>query len=156
MKLIRVKKGDARPSMRTKISGNLFVEVYKDSKGYFYKIDIPGSTSFVSKERFKDQREAHNKGLAHSKRFVNKVKGDRDQTKTDDKKSFNWMIGRLKEAAHLNFKAAFILEDLQPRDKFLTPEEKTEFAQSVMNFEKVLTQAAEGYEKLRKAVRNWK
>lgn len=76
--------------------------------------------------------------------------------KSDDKRSLDWAMERLNKAGHLNSDAAFILEDLQPLDKFLTPEEKTQFARSVMNSEKVLTRAAEGYRKLREAVRKWK
>lgn len=70
MKLIKVKTGDAKPSMRVKAAGNVFVEIYKDNKGFFYKIDVPGQTGYESKERFQDQNKALNSGTAHAKRFI--------------------------------------------------------------------------------------
>ena len=75
MKLIKVKAKDARPGMRVKAAGNVFVEIYKDGRGFFYKIDIPGKTGYESKERFQDQNKALNAGTAHAKRFIATVKG---------------------------------------------------------------------------------
>lgn len=74
MKLIKVKCGDARPSMRTKVAGNVFLEIYKDGRGFWYKIDVPGSAGFESSERFKDQMKANSTGMAHAKRFVQNIK----------------------------------------------------------------------------------
>lgn len=82
MKLLKVKKQDARPSIRIKAAGNVFVEVYKDNKGYFYRIDVPGATDFVSKERFESQDKAKLAGTTHAKKFISKVKGD--QKKNDN------------------------------------------------------------------------
>ena len=74
MKLIRVTCKDARPSIRIKLAGNVFMEVYKDNKGYFYRIDIPGQTDFVSKERFESQDKAKAAGQVHAKKFIAKIK----------------------------------------------------------------------------------
>lgn len=74
MKLIRVTCKDAKPSMRFKLSGNVFLEIYKDNKGYFYKIDIPGVTDFVSKERFPNQDKASLEGKKHASKFIAKIK----------------------------------------------------------------------------------
>ena len=74
MKLIRVTCKDARPQIRIKVAGNVFMEVYKDNKGYFYRIDIPGQTDFVSKERFESQDKAKAAGQVHAKKFITKVK----------------------------------------------------------------------------------
>jgi len=82
MKLLKVKKQDTRPSIRIKVAGNVFVEVYKDNKGYFYRIDVPGATDFVSKERFENQDKARLAGVTHAKKFIGKVRGD--QKKADD------------------------------------------------------------------------
>jgi len=74
MKLIKVKKQDVKPSMRIKVAGNVFMEVYKDSKGYFYRIELPGITDFVSKERYENQDKARSAGEAHANKFVAKIK----------------------------------------------------------------------------------
>lgn len=81
MKLIRVKTKDAKkcdlkPSQRIKVSGNVFVEVYKDNKGYFYRIDIPGATDFVSKERYPSPDKASLTGRTHTQKFMKKIRGD--------------------------------------------------------------------------------
>lgn len=92
MKLIRVKtkdvkKCDLKPSQRIKVSGNVFVEVYKDNKGYFYRIDIPGATDFVSKERYPNPDKASLAGRTHAQKFMKKIKGD--EKKGDAKKCDN-------------------------------------------------------------------
>ena len=74
MKLKIVKKADAKPTMRFKIMGNVFVEIYNDNKGWFYKIDIPGFTDFVSKERFDSQDKASLAGRTHADKFVKKIR----------------------------------------------------------------------------------
>lgn len=91
MKLIRVKAKDAKkcdlkPSQRIKVSGNVFVEVYKDNKGYFYRIDIPGATDFVSKERYPHPDKASLAGRTHAQKFMKKIRGDE---KVGDIDSFN-------------------------------------------------------------------
>lgn len=73
MKLIRVTCKDAKPSMRFKIMGNVFVEIYNDKKGWFYKIDIPGFTNFVSNERFENQDKASLAGRTHADKFIKKI-----------------------------------------------------------------------------------
>lgn len=83
MKLLKVKKQDAKPSIRIKAAGNVFVEVYKDNKGYFYRIDVPGATDFVSKERFENQDKARLAGVTHAKKFIGKVRGDQKKTDMD-------------------------------------------------------------------------
>lgn len=74
VKLIKVKKADARPSMRVKAAGNVFVEVYKDAKGYWYKIDVPGSTGYEDKVRYTDQNKALNAGKTHASKFISKIR----------------------------------------------------------------------------------
>ena len=131
MKLLKVKKQDARPSIRIKAAGNVFVEVYKDNKGYFYRIDVPGATDFVSKERFESQDKARLAGTTHAKKFIGKVKGD--QKKTDASPAFKKSKGYLNELNHYlapcaglakyvaknveqfqsSVEAEFVLEDLQ-------------------------------------------
>ena len=74
MKLLKVKKTDAKPSMRIKAAGNVFVEIYKDGKGFFYKIALPGITEFVSKERYENQDKALSAGEAHANKFIAKIK----------------------------------------------------------------------------------
>lgn len=95
MKLLKVKKQDARPSIRIKAAGNVFVEVYKDNKGYFYRIDVPGATDFVSKERFESQDKAKLAGTTHAKKFIGKVKGD--QKKADYTDIGNALMERMKK-----------------------------------------------------------
>ena len=84
MKLIKVKTGDAKPSMRVKAAGNVFVEVYKDSKGFFYKIDVPGQTGYESKERFQDQNKALSSGTAHAKQFIASIKIKKDANSREE------------------------------------------------------------------------
>ena len=83
MKLIRVKTKDAKkcdlkPRQRIKVAGNVFVEIYKDNKGYFYRIDIPGATEFVCKERYPNPDKASLAGRTHAQKFMKKIKGDAD------------------------------------------------------------------------------
>ena len=87
VKKVDAKKKDARPQIRIKAAGNVFVEVYKDGKGYFYRIDVPGATDFVSKERFENQDKARLAGVTHAKKFIGKVRGD--QKKKDSSSMFN-------------------------------------------------------------------
>ena len=87
MKLIKVKTGDAKPSMWVKVAGNVFVEIHKDNKGFFYKIDVPGHTGHESKERFQDQNKALSSGTAHAKRFIASIKKD-----GVDEKTFGYVI----------------------------------------------------------------
>lgn len=74
MKLIKVRCSDVKPQTREKVANNVFVEIYKDAKGYWYKIDIPGITSFESKDREADQMKARNAGVAHAKKMMQKAK----------------------------------------------------------------------------------
>ena len=82
IKLIKVKTADAKPSMRVKTAGNVFVEIYKDNRGFFYKIDVPGHTGYESKERFQDQNKALSSGTTHAKRFIASIKKDGVDEKT--------------------------------------------------------------------------
>lgn len=90
MKLFKVKTRDAKPSMRVKVTGNVFVEIHKDNKGFFYKIDVPGHTGYESKERFQDQNKALSSGTNHAKRFIASIKA----VKKDgvDEKTFGYVI----------------------------------------------------------------
>lgn len=73
MKLLKVKVGDARPSMRLKVGANAFVEVYKDAKGFFYKIVIPGKLDYESKDRDLDQSRVAEAGKQHFARMKKKL-----------------------------------------------------------------------------------
>ena len=99
MKLIKVKTGDAKPSMRVKAAGNVFVEIYKDNNGFFYKIDVPGQTGYESKERFQDQSKALSSGTAHAKRFIASIKskvGDEQFSKIG-----NQILSKLEDVIHI-------------------------------------------------------
>ena len=101
MKLIRVKKKDAKkcdlkPSQRIKVAGNVFVEVYKDNKGYFYRIDIPGTTDFVSKERYPHPDKASLAGRTHAEKFMKLIRGD------EKKGDANPSVKMFKEAQALS------------------------------------------------------
>ena len=108
MKLLKVKKQDARPSIRIKAAGNVFVEVYKDNKGYFYRIDVPGATDFVSKERFENQDKARLAGVTHAKKFIGKVKGDQkkaDGTAFDNCRKAAYRAAECLQGAHWSLNA---------------------------------------------------
>lgn len=95
MKLIKVKKQDAKPSVRIKAAGNVFVEVYKDNKGYYYRIDVPGATDFVSKERFENQDKAKLAGTTHAKKLISKVKGDQKKVDASEYEKFDKIVRQI-------------------------------------------------------------
>ena len=74
MKILKVKKVDARPSTRVRVEGQVFVEVYKDgARGWYYKITGP-NINFTSKEFSQDQVKAVMAGEAHARRFITQIR----------------------------------------------------------------------------------
>lgn len=77
MKKRWAKDVSSRPYTRTKVFSNVWVEVHRDNRGFFYKIVVPGITEFIGKDRFgDDQMRALNAGVAHAKRTKDKLLKD--------------------------------------------------------------------------------